>query len=168
MNKKLLLVLGATIASTGIYSASLNAATVSSGASANVLAPLAIADGTNQMNFGDVSGDTTNATTVILTTLGGTSSLDGANVSGSPTAADFDVTGAGTASYSITLPADGDVSLTGPGTAMDVDGFDHDAGGTPALVGGGDSFKVGATLKINADQTAGAYSGNYNVIVEYQ
>lgn len=168
MNKKLLVAVGAAIATTGMYSASLTAATVTANASANVLAPLDIAVGTNAMDFGDVSGDADTATTVVLTTAGTTSSPDGASAAGTPTAGDFDVTGAGTLAYDITLPADGVVTLTGGGPAMAVDSFTDSAGGSSSLTGGADSFTVGATLTINAGQAAGAYSGTYDVTVNYQ
>jgi Domain of unknown function (DUF4402) len=167
MNKKLLLVVGTAIATGGLYSATLNAALVNASASANVLTPLDITAGA-AMDFGDVAGDVTSATTVVLTTLGVTSSTDGASAAGTPAAGVFNVTGAGTLSYSITLPADGTVTLGGAGTAMAVNGFNHDAGGAPALTGGTASFNVGATLTINANQTAGAYTGNYDVTVNYQ
>lgn len=168
MNKRLLLVVGATMATAGLYSATLTAAQVTATASATVLQPLDITLGTNAMNFGDVSGDADNATTVVLTTAGTTSSGDGALVGGTPTAGDFNVSGAGTAAYDITLPADGVVTLSGPGTAMSVDGFTDSAGGSSSLTAGTDSFTVGATLSINAGQAAGAYSGTYDVTVDYQ
>jgi hypothetical protein len=168
VNKKLLVVVGATIATTGLYSASVSAANVTANASANVLAPLDITLGTNAMDFGDVSGDADNATTVLLTTAGTTSSGDGALVGGTPTAGDFDVSGSGTAAYDITLPLDGVVTLTGPGDPMSVDGFTDSAGGSSSLTTGTDSFTVGATLTINANQSAGPYTGTYDVTVEYQ
>jgi hypothetical protein len=168
MNKKLLLATSVTIAISGLYSAVSTAANVTANASANVLAPLAIATGTNSMDFGDVAGDASVDTTVVLTTAGATSSPDGAAVGGSPTAGDFDVTGAGTLAYDITLPADGVVTLTGSGAPMSVDSFTDSAGGTSSLTAGTDSFTVGATLTINSGQTAGLYTGTYDVTVNYQ
>ena len=169
INKKLALVAGITLASAGLYSASLTAATVTGNASANVLTPLAIANGINAMSFGDVAGDATAATTVLLTTAGATSSADGASVAGAPTAGDFNVTGEGTLAYTITLPADGDVVLSNvAGPDMSVDGFADSLGGTGALSGGAQSFTVGATLTINANQAAALYTGTYDVTVNYQ
>ena len=121
------------------------------------------------MYFGDVSGDAASITTVVLTTGGATSSADGAGVGGAPTAGDFDVTGAGNLAYDITLPLDGVVTLTNGGNpAMSVDGFSDSAGGSSSLVTGSDSFTVGATLTINANQPAALYTGTYDVIVNYQ
>ncbi len=169
MNKKLVLVAGITLASASFYSASLTAATVSGNASANVLTPLAIANGANAMSFGDVAGDAIAATTVVLTTAGATSSADGASTAGTPTAGDFDVTGEGTLAYTITLPANGVVVLTNAaGPDMSVDGFADSLGGTGALTAGAQSFTVGATLTINANQPAALYTGTYDVTVNYQ
>ncbi len=167
-NNKILVAAGAVALSAGIFSATATAATVTAAGSANVLAPLTITLGTNAMNFGDVAGDATDITTVVLTNLGATSSADGASAAGTPTAGDFDVNGAGNLAYSITLPADGAITLAGPGTAMSVDGFNDSAGGAANLAAGIGSFTVGATLTINANQTAGAYTGNYDVTVNYQ
>jgi hypothetical protein len=165
---KLLLVAGTTALTAGLFSSHVTAATVDGNASATVLTPLSIALGTNAMNFGDVAGDADVDTTVVLTTAGATSSADGASVAGTPLAGDFDVTGSGVLSYSISLPADSTVTLTGPGTAMPVDGFTDSLAGSGTLTAGSDSFTVGATLTINSNQTAGAYSGTYTVIVNYQ
>ena len=171
MNKKLSLIAGVVITSAGLYSAALTAATVTGNASANVLTPLGIANGTNAMNFGDVAGDATSATTVDLTPGGVASSPDGASTAGTSTAGDFDVTGSGTLSYIITLPAS--ILLTADTTAgadMTVDTFVSNLGvsGSSGTLGTDDSFTVGATLNINAGQLADTYSGTYDVTVNYQ
>lgn len=169
MTKKLALVAGITLASAGLYSASLTAATVTGDASANVLTPLGITNGTNAMSFGDVAGDASAATTVVLDTAGTASSGDGANTAGTPTAGDFDVTGSGSLAYTISLPADGVVVLSNvAGTNMPVNGFNDSLGGTGGLTLGLQSFTVGATLTINANQAAALYTGNYDVTVNYQ
>ena len=167
LNKRLIPGLDAAVLA-ALYSQTARAADVTGTATAEVLAPLAISQ-TTQMNFGDVAGDSASATTVVLTTAGATSSVDGAYTGGSPAAGAFAVTGGASLAYSITLPADGTVVLTGPGVDMDVDGFNHDAGGSPALDGtGNDSFNVGATLSLGAGQVAGTYNGSYTVTVDYQ
>jgi hypothetical protein len=153
-----------------LYSGILSAASITANASANVLAPLEVALGTNPMFFGDVSGDATSATTVILTTGGTTSSPDGASAAGTPTAGDFDVTGAPNLAYDITLPADGTVVLTNvAGPDMSVDSFASSLGASGTLSAtGAQSFTVGATLTINANQPAALYTGTYDVTVNYQ
>ena len=165
LNKHLITGLAAILA--GAYTQIAIAADVTGTATANVLAPLAISQ-TTGMDFGDVAGDTTSATTVVLTTAGATSSGDGAYTGGTPAAGTFAVTGGNSLAYSITLPGAA-VTLTSGANTMTVDTFNHDAGGSPALDGTGNgSFNVGATLNLGAAQAAGVYNGTYTVTVEYQ
>ncbi len=42
-----------------------------------------------------------------------------------------------------------------------------DAGPNPTLVGGSDTFSVGATLNVGAAQASGTYSGTFPVTVNY-
>ncbi len=42
-----------------------------------------------------------------------------------------------------------------------------DAGACPTLVGGSDTFNVGATLNVGAAQASGTYSGTFAVTVNY-
>lgn len=165
LNQRLISGLAAAVLA-AIYSQTAIAADVTGTATANVLAPLTITQAT-QMDFGDVAGDTASATTVVLTTAGATSSIDGAYTGGSPAAGGFDVTGGDNLAYNITLPAS--TTLTDGGNSMTVDNFNHDAGGAPALNGSGNaSFNVGATLNLGAAQPAGVYNGTYTVTVDYQ
>ena len=166
LNKRLISGLAAAVLA-ALYSQTALAADVTGTATANVLAPLAISQ-TTQMNFGDVAGDATSATTVVLTTAGATSSVDGAYaLNGSGAAGAFNVTGSGTLAYDITLPV-GAVTLTSGGDTVTVDNFIDSKGGSSSLTGGADSFTVGATLNLGAAQAAGTYNGNYTVTVEYQ
>lgn len=169
INNKLILATGVVTLSAGFFSTAVTAASDTANASATILAPLTItADAAAEMDFGDVSGDDV-ATSVILTPAGGVSSTDGAGIfGGTPSGGNFDVTGAGTLAYDITLPANGTVTLGGPGTAMAVDDFTDSVSGSASLTGGVGTFDVGATLKLNANQTAGAYAGTYDVTVNYQ
>lgn len=167
LNKKLLIITSAAIASATLFSNSAMAVnTVSATATAQVLQPLSIVENT-AMSFGTVAGDATVGTTVVLDpALGTTSSTDGASVSANPSApaaGSFTVSGDTTLTYSLTaIPA---TTLTGPGTAMTVDTFTTN--GLTGSLASPETFTVGATLHINAAQTAGAYSGNYTVTVNY-
>ena len=99
----------------------------------------------------------------MLTTTGGVAAQGG-----SPNAAAFNVTGDPDFLYDITLP-ESFIWIDGPGNKkMKVDSFTDSEGGTGTLVGGTDSFTVGATLRINNNQSAGAYSGSFDVTVAYQ
>ena len=170
MNKKNLLSSAAAMALlAGIISQSALAATDTGTANARIVTPITVTEAT-QMNFGDIQPEA-GATTVTLSTAGVATPSGATVVTGSPSQGVFTVTGTEAATYSITLPADGIVQLTGPGPAMDVDGFNHDAGGTPTIgVGGTSTLNIGAVLSVagSATQTAGDYSGTYDVTVDYQ
>ncbi len=84
----------------------------------------------------------------------------------SAAAAIFDVTGQISSAYSIILPADDIVFLTGGGADMPVNGFETT--GYSGLNGSGeDSFSVGATVTVGVDQIADEYTGTYDVTVAY-
>lgn len=98
-------------------------------------------------------------------TAGGGAILAG----GSYAQAAFTVTGISAANYSISLPTNGAVALTGPGTNMAINNFvssPSTSGTLDAL--GKQTLNVGATLTVNANQTNGNYSGSFDVIVNYQ
>lgn len=90
--------------------------------------------------------------------------------SSSGTAAEFTVTGDLLATYTIQLPSDGFVELTGPGSAMVIDGFTSMPSGANGELGAGgsQSLSVGATLNVDSGQSPGHYEGSFTVIVEYQ
>lgn len=120
---------------------------------------------TGSLDFGKAA-PTGTAGTVTITPAGGRSAINvdlfGGGTVGS---AGFNVTGEPSQGYAITLPSS--ATLTGPSATMTVDSFIHDAGGTPTLSGGSDSFNVGATLHVGANQAAGTYSGTFAVTVSY-
>ena len=130
---------------------------------ATLLAPISISS-SGDMDFGTMV-TTGTAGTVTVTPAGARSSTDVDLLGGVPSAASFDVTGEGANTYSITLPSS--ATLTSGGDTMTIDTFNHDAGGTPTLSGGSDTFNVGATLNVGATQAAGTYSGTFSVTVNY-
>ena len=133
-------------------------------ASANILAPLTIAE-TTSMDFGDVYSDALSVT-VIMDTLGARTGT--ATASGVSAAGVFTLTGEASTSFSITPIANITIDDVGLGVAMNVTGFNHNATATPALDGTGNAtFNVGATLTLNAGQLPGAYTGTYSVEVLY-
>ena len=106
-----------------------------------------------------------NAGTVTIDSAGSVSGPAGYTFSGSPAAGTF--TASGDASTAVTISFTNG-SLTGPGAAMTLDNFTHDAGGSPTTDGSGDlTFNVGADLGVNGSQVSGAYSGTYTVTVNY-
>ena len=130
---------------------------------ATLLAPISISS-SGDMAFGTML-TTGTAGTVTVTPAGARSSVNVDLLGGFPAAAAFDVTGEGANTYSITLPSS--ATLTSGGDTMTIDTFNHDAGGTPTLSGGSDTFNVGATLNVGATQAGGTYSGTFSVTVNY-
>jgi len=144
--------------------------TASSTADAVIATPITLSN-TAGLDFGTILAGTV-ASTVQLTAAGAPTRTvtagDATLASSTISAAAFSVNGTANQTYAITLPADGAVTLTGPGPAMAVNGFTHDAGATPTLTGSPpDTLYVGATLSVGASQTAGSYSGSFDVTVAY-
>jgi hypothetical protein len=135
-------------------------------------ASAAWADGiatTVPLSFGRIAAGAGGTVTVAP---GGARSASGGVVlvsSGSGTAAQFILTGAGSGTFGITLPANGVVLLTGPnGATMPVNYFSSMPAGTGTLsTGGTQTLNVGATLGVGATQQAGDYSGVFSVIVNF-
>lgn len=164
MNKmKKVTVLGAVMAA-ALYAGQAQAAnSVSAGASVEIAAPIAVTQDT-ALAFGNV-GPSASAGTVIISLAGAQSVTGGVTALGGTVAAGaFTVTGASAATYSVTV--DGSVSLTGTGGSPMTATLTNDGGGT--LTGGTDTFNVGGTLAVGANQGAGSYSGTYTVSVNYQ
>jgi len=148
-----------------------NPSTATANATATVLIPISIANNTDLAfgTFAQSAGTVTIATT-------GTRTSSGVNlytISGvTPAAASFTVTGDANSSFSIVLPANGTVSLSGPtGTGtktMAVTSFQSNpAAGTTALVAGTKAISVGATITVAADQAVGSYTATFPVVVNY-
>lgn len=81
-------------------------------------------------------------------------------------AAAFKTIGSPNATYYLSFPEE--VSLTGPAESdpMTIEGFVHSATGT--LSGSGEeTFNVGATLNVGANQAAGEYAGTFSVTAAY-
>lgn len=80
----------------------------------------------------------------------------------------FSVTGTPSATYAITLPANGVVTLTGGAGSMAVNNFTSSPGLTGALNGGGtQALWVGAALSVAGNQASGAYAGSFDVTINY-
>ena len=141
------------------------AAEATGSASATVVAPIAISE-TASLAFGNVAPTGTEGTVVVDPT-GSRSATNVDLLGGTVSAASFTVSGSGTATYGVTLPTSATLTNDQDSTTMTVSTFTSDAGATPALSGGEDTFSVGATLAVGASQSAGTYTGNYTVSVNY-
>ena len=139
---------------------------VSAQASATIITPIDITKSVD-LAFGNIIASGT-AGTVTVDLADGRTYTGGADfptVSGTVSSAEFTVTGFTGSVYSITLPADNAIKLSGAGDDMNLTGFNHNA--TEVLTTGTETFQVGATLNVNADQLAGEYTNTFDVIVNY-
>jgi hypothetical protein len=83
-------------------------------------------------------------------------------------AAQFVVSGNADVTYAVTLPADGTVSISNGGSSVSVNGFASSPATTGLLSSGGTQLlNVGARLDVTAGLPAGAYSGTFSVVVDY-
>lgn len=145
-------------------------ATATANATAIIVSPISITN-TGDMNFGNVAVSAI-AGTVILAPAG-TRTLTGGvtlpTVTGTVTAATFDVTGTGSYTYTIALPSVG-LTLSNGSETMIVNAFTSIPSGTGALSGlGAQTINVGATLNVGANQAAGTYTSAtpFDVTVNY-
>ncbi|MFQ5775253.1 MAG: DUF4402 domain-containing protein [Kiloniellaceae bacterium] len=134
---------------------------------ATIVTPIAISN-VNSLEFGKVAAGT--ASSVVRISSAGARSLvsgDATLVSGGTIqAASFSVTGEASTGYAITLPSS--ITISAGANNMTVNTFTDSKGGTSTLDGtGNDTFTVGADLTVGASQAAGAYTGTFNVTVNY-
>lgn len=157
----------------GITVSSFAQETASATSSATIVTPIAITK-SGDMNFGNVSVQSTTGGTVILApagtrTTGGAGGVTLPAVTGTVTAAKFDITGANNYSYSITLPSTALTVSSGSNT-MTVTSFTSNPSPTGTLdASGKQTVNVGATLNVAAAQAAGNYTSAtpFNVTVNY-
>lgn len=143
--------LAAVLAS--LYGSSLTAATFNGVATANVIAPLVLAQTTN-ITFGTVAVGTGGGT-VVLDTAGARTVTGDANAiaGGAGAAGVFTINGENAQAYTMSIAAG--VLSDGGGNTMSVGTYTYTP---PALTGAAVAFNVGATLTLGASQPAGAYS----------
>jgi hypothetical protein len=150
----------------GGYTLNASAATATGTANATIQTPLSIVQ-TLTMEFGTIAPDAAGGTVTLSEATGNTTGPANFVIDNtSSRAGRFTVTGQ--SGLSFTLSAIAASTLTGPGTAMVLNNFTNDLLANPStLVGATQVFDVGADLVINANQTAGGYSGTYTVVVNY-
>lgn len=137
-------------------------ATATAAINATVLTPIAITK-TADLNFGSFAADDNTTGTVVIAAAGTRTFTGGASAvstgTGTVAAASFNVTGEGTATFSITLPSSAVTLTRAAGTeTMSVATFVSNPSGTGALVTGAKTVTVGATLSVGAAQVAGTYA----------
>ncbi len=145
------------------------AETATANVGASVLTPIAITK-VDDLAFGNFMSTT--GGTIVLTPSATPTRTPTAGVTldnaVTPTAAKFTVAGTAGATFSITLPTT--VSLSDGGTnTMDVGTFtsDLDLAAATIPVAGTIDMYVGGTLTVGAAQANGAYTGTFDVSVNY-
>lgn len=147
---------------TGFSAASFAQSSATATATATLVTPIAISK-TVDMNFGTVAASATSGT-VVLGTDNSVSPTGGVTLpGGTPTAAQFSVTGEGTSSFSISLPAS--ITLVSGSDNLTVDGFSSTPETTGALTAGAATVKVGATLNVPANAPSGTYTNTTDLTV---
>jgi hypothetical protein len=162
------LVIGTSILIAG-STASFAQATATASASATIITPITIVKNVD-MNFGNVAVSATIAGTAVLApagtrTTGGAGGVTLPATNGTVAAASFTVSGQGSYTYAITLPASCTITDAGSHT-MTVNAFTSSPATTGTLsAGGSQTLTVGATLNIAAAQAAGSYTNAAGVPV---
>jgi spore coat protein U-like protein len=148
-----------------------NSASVGANATATIVKAISINKVTD-LRFGKIIAASTAGQVAIQ--LDGTRTIVSGNVAlfnqGSDhQAASFKTIGSPGAAYYLVFPDDESVELTGPSgsTPMTIEGFIHSATGTLDASTGEETFNVGGTLNVGANQAPGQYTGTFTVTAAY-
>lgn len=139
-------------------------------AGANIITPISIVKVTD-INFGDLVPSATEPVTVVMDQTGSITSDAQyflANSSTPRTAASFTISGKAGHAYKINCPTT--IALKGPGDDMTLT-FNASLaidGTSLTLTGGTQTLNLGGSLALGTNQTAGAYSKEFNVTVAYE
>lgn len=165
---KILVVAGCTAVAWTAGAGISQAATAQANTAAAVILPVTITK-TTDLNFGKFMSGASGGTVVIST--GSAQSVTGgvtttASLGTTATAAAFTISGEPTSTYTVTFPAQ--TNLTGPGAPMTIGTFTTASSGTLGTFGAApETLSVGATLTVGATQASGTYSGTVDVAVNY-
>lgn len=150
----------------GLSSTSFAQESATATASATIITPISITKNVD-MNFGNVSVQSTTGGTVVLATDNTRTRTNGVTLPsfavGTVSAAAFTVNGEEDYTYAITLPSS--VTIVSGLNDMVVDGFVSSPDATGVLTLGTQSLKVGATLNVDAAQPAGTYTNTTDLTV---
>ena len=172
--KKAILIFVAIVMMAG-FSNSVIAQTENTEAGAVIIKPITIAE-ESILHFGVMA---VNAAGTCVLSTGGVRTQTGGVVLAAQTPvatnAAYTVTGEPTFTYAITLP--GSITVTKPVTletmtigtllAKSTSGLESNTATGTIEAGGTETFTVGGTLTVDADQVAGAYAGTFDVTVAY-
>ncbi len=144
---------------------------------AKVIVPMTLAQ-TAPLNFGTITEISATAGTIVLpsnsTSRVFTGGFAASAVAPVATNAAYNVTGTASSTYALTLPATTTVTNTTSAATMDVtlmtarfNGAGADAVTSTLSTEGTDNFTLGGTLSAAGVQTAGTYTGTFDVTVDY-
>lgn len=138
-------------------------------ATAVILTPLSVA-ATSNLSFGNIIAGTGGTVTIAPNSDRSSTgvTLPAANP-GTISAAQFTVTGTGTSTFTIAVPATHTITRVAGTETMTVGTFVSDPTPTGALVGGTATVRVGATLTVGNAQAAGTYTNatGFTITVNY-
>jgi len=172
--KKSLILFAVVVIMTSFSTKLMAQATENTAAAAKIVTPLSITE-TASLHFGTMAILAGSPGTCVLLTQGARTQTGGVNLSvQAPTAsnAGYNVSGATSTTYAITLPSTITVSA-GPANMTISSLLARTASaGANGLTGtlstsGTDNFTVGGTLNVAAGQVTGTYTGTFDVTVAY-
>jgi Mat/Ecp fimbriae major subunit len=145
----------------GFAASSAQAATATATARAKILKNITLAK-TADLDFGTIIVGTAGDTVVV--SPAGVRTCAVVTCTGTPTAAAFTISG--TTGETVTIAATGSATLTSGTNSMAISSYTTSA--ATRVLTGTDSFSVGASLAVGANQADGVYTGSVNVTVNYQ
>lgn len=157
---------GAILAATALSAGAANAApvTASATARANILQQITVTN-TSDLDFGTIVSGAA-ASTVIVSPQGVRTCGAGLTCTGTVTGANFNITGTNNAV--VTVIGDNSVTLSNGTDTMTASLYWDIAGTVTLSATGTGSGKAGGTLSLAANQADGAYTGTFNLTVNYQ
>lgn len=155
--------MGAAIAVLAMNASAAHAASATGTAKAKILRQITLTN-TSDLQYATVISGAT-ASTVAVSTSGAATCGTGLTCTGTTTAANFNI--AGTSGAVVVVGGDSSVTLNGSLGGTMSSSLTYSAS-TVTLGATGGSFQVGGTLSVGANQTAGDYSGTFNVTANYQ
>ncbi len=162
LNKSKIALIGA-IAAAGMVSNAANAATVNADAEVDILAPVELQQ-MAVLDFGVVAPGAAAGTVTLTSGSDVRTCSAGIACIGAAQRGRLDVRAA--AGYAVDITVAASTTLIGAGPAMNLN-LDPSTTGVVAT-GAWQTFHVGGVLTIGANQTAGTYTGQYNVSADYQ
>ena len=144
-----------------MMSGTAHAATATASAKANILKQVTVVN-TSDLQFGTIVTGTA-ASTVLISSTGGRTCGVGLTCTGTTTAAGFTV--GGTTGQVVNVNSDATVTLNSGANSMTAALVKSVSSLTLGATGG--TFSVGGTLAVGASQADGAYTGTFNVTVDY-